>query len=78
MRSTSGYSSILQQLQPRDSKAPITRGLPNVIELARTKCIMGNNACALNWFVHELCSQLDLDFINAFDPLILSSVLTTN
>ena len=33
MRSTSGYASILcivfHQLQPRDSMAPITRGLPN-------------------------------------------------
>ena len=33
MRSTSGYASIwcifFHQLQPRDSMAPITRGLPN-------------------------------------------------
>ena len=37
MRSTSGYASIwyifFHQLQPRDSMAPITRGLPNVQRL---------------------------------------------
>ena len=38
MRSTSGYASIwcifFHQLQPRDSMAPITRGLQNVLSLS--------------------------------------------
>ena len=49
MRSTSRYASIwcilLHQLQPRDSMAPITRGLPMMIKVVFTiapiECVNG-------------------------------------
>ena len=55
MRSTSGYASIwcifFHQLQPRDSMAPITRGLPN-----ETLCVLlhQSNAIAdIDIFIEE-------------------------
>ena len=49
MRSSSGYASIwcifFHQLQPRDSMAPITRGLPNGYTRAMDYFLSHNNPC---------------------------------